>query len=124
MVSFNVDSNNYDDFLQVAANRISAKTEEATEMFASIRDQLEDILKQIDAWESRRSEFVQREQIDDYDHPETLEDFDLASDAAVEDLYTAWDMFAQAEDLFNDDTIRISELKMYIENAINQAGVE
>lgn len=124
MVPFNANSDNYDEFLRAAANGISAETQEATEMFANIRNQLEDILKQIKTWESRRSEFIQREQIDDYDHPETLEDFDLASDAAVEDLYNAWDMFAQAEDLFNDDTIRISELKMYIENAINQAGVE
>ena len=124
MVPFNANSDNYDEFLRAAANGISAETQEATEMFANIRNQLEDILKQIKTWESRRSEFIQREQIEDYDHPETLEDFDFASDAAVAYMYNAWDKFTEAESLFNEDTTLINELKMHIENAIDLAGVE
>ena len=119
MVPFNANSDNYDDYLQAAADEISAETEKATEKFASIRNQLESILMQLEAWESDRSEFIQREQIEDYAHPEVLEDFDFASDAAVEDLYTAWDEFTEAESVFNEDTTLIKKLKTRIGDAIN-----
>ena len=119
MIPFNANSDNYDDFLQSAANEISAETEKASEKFASIRNQLEYILMQLEAWESDRSEFIQREQIEDYAHPEDLEDFDFASDAAVEDLYTAWDEFTEAESVFNEDTTLIKKLKTRIGDAIN-----
>ena len=119
MVSFNVSSDNYEGFLQSATDELSAETEKAIEKFTNIRNQLESILMQLEVWESDRSEFIQREQIEDYDHPEDLEDFDFASDAVVEDLYTAWDEFTEAESLFNEDTNLIKELKTHIGNAIN-----
>lgn len=124
MLPYMIDSTNYGDMLRDVTQDITRMSSEATEVFAGLRDQLQAILDQVEAWEARRAEFADVAQIDEYNHPETLEDFDFASDAVADDLYDAWDKFAQAEDLFNDDTICISELKMYIENAINQAGVE
>ena len=124
MLPYDVNSTNYGGVLRDVASEISARSAKDIEMFKGIQDQLENILVQLEDWESQRTEFADTIQMDDYDHPETLDDFDTAPDSTVDDLYAAWEEFAAAEGYFNEDSIYIDELRMQIENAISQIGVE
>lgn len=124
MLPYMIDSTNYGDMLRDVTQDIMRMSGEATAVFAGFRDQLQAILDQVEAWEARRAEFADVAQIDEYNHPETLEDFDTAPDAVADDLYDAWDEFVGAEEIFNEDTIYISELKSQLEHAIAQIGVE
>lgn len=124
MLPYNIDSTNYAEMLRDAAREISRKSEETNAVFLNLQDQLLSSLKQIEAFEARRAEFADVVQIDEYDHPETLADFDAVPDAVAEDLYDAWDEFMQAETIFNEDTFYIAELKRHVEAALNAIGVE
>lgn len=124
MLPYDVNSTNYGGVLRDVASEISARSAKDIEMFKGIQNQLENILVQLEDWESQRTEFADTIQMDDYDHPETLDDFDTAPDSTVDDLYAAWEEFAAAEGYFNEDSIYIDELRMQIENAISQIGVE
>lgn len=124
MLPYDVNSTNYSGVLRDVASEISARSAKDIEMFKGIQTQLENILVQLEDWESQRTEFADTIQMDDYDHPETLDDFDTAPDSTVDDLYAAWEEFAAAEGYFNEDSIYIDELRMQIENAISQIGVE
>lgn len=124
MLPYNVDSISYGEMLRDVAREISARSARDIEMFKGIQAQLENILVQLEDWESQRTEFADIIQMDDYDHPETLDDFDTAPDSTVDDLYAAWEEFAAAEGYFNEDSIYIDELRIQIENAISQIGVE
>lgn len=124
MLPHDVNSTNYGGVLRDVASEISARSAKDIEMFKGIQDQLENILVQLEDWESQRAEFADTIQMDEYDHPETLDDFDTAPDSTVDDLYAAWEEFAAAEGYFNEDSIYIDELRMQIENAISQIGVE
>lgn len=123
MLPYNIDSTNYAEMLRDVARDISTKSGETNAMFLRLQGQLVSILDQIDEFEANRAEFADVVQIDEYDHPETLEDFDVAPEAVVADLYDAWEEFAEAETIFNEDTIYIAELKRHIEQAMSEIGV-
>lgn len=99
-----IDSYNYGELVSELDTRIQVDNDAARSFFIDIREQLENVLLQLQNAYAERSDQLEELGYEDCPHPESLRDFDDAPTAVVEDNYEVWDRYCDSLDLYTEDT--------------------